>query len=77
MTGALVCLWVVYIGALEHTELRGRHLGAFQEELYRGVECEVRVGGILSDPFEVTTGRAWDKGVYFHRRSSYCILMVW
>ena len=35
--------------------LRGR-LGAFLEELYSGVKCEVRVGEVLSDPFEVTMG---------------------
>ena len=31
-------------------------LEVFLEELYRGVECEVRVGEVLSDPLEVTTG---------------------
>ena len=36
-------------------ELRGQ-LGAFLEELYSGVECEVRVSDVLSDPFEVMTG---------------------
>ena len=43
------------LNCLEHLELRGR-LGAFLEELYRGVECEVMVGEVLSDPFEVMKG---------------------
>ena len=43
------------LDCLEHLRLRGQ-LGAFLEELYREVECEVRVGEVLSDPFEVTTG---------------------
>ena len=40
---------------LEQMELKG-HLGVFLQELYRGVECEVRVGEYLSEPFEVTSG---------------------
>ena len=36
-------------------ELKGR-LKVFLQELYRGVECEVRVGEYLSEPFEVTSG---------------------
>ena len=40
------------LDCLEHLGLRGR-LGV---ELYSGVECEVRVGKVLSNPFEVTTG---------------------
>ena len=36
-------------------ELKGR-LGVFLQELYRRVECEVRVGEYLSEPFEVTSG---------------------
>ena len=40
---------------LDYLELRGR-LGAFLEEPYRGVECEVRFGEVLKDPFEVTMG---------------------
>ena len=40
---------------LEQMELKGR-LGVFLQELYRGVECEVRVGEYLSEPFEVTSG---------------------
>ena len=43
------------LDCLKHLGLRGR-LGAFLEELYSGVECEVRVGEELSNPFEVTTG---------------------
>ena len=43
------------LDCLEHLELRG-WLGVFLEELYRGVEWEVRVGEVLSDSFEVTTG---------------------
>ena len=31
-------------------------MGVFLQELYRGVECKVRVGEYLSEPFEVTTG---------------------
>ena len=45
------------LDCLEHLELRGQ-LGAFREELYRGVECEVRVGDVLSNPFVVTTLRS-------------------
>ena len=36
-------------------ELKGR-LGVFLQELCRGVECEVKVGEYLSEPFEVTSG---------------------
>ena len=43
------------LDCLEQLGLRG-WLGAFLEELYSGVECEVKVGKVLSDPFEVTTG---------------------
>ena len=43
------------LDCLKHLGLRGR-LGAFLEELYSGVECEVRIGEELSNPFEVTTG---------------------
>ena len=42
------------LDCLEQLGLRGQ-LGAFLEELYSGVVCEVRVGEVLSDPFEVTT----------------------
>ena len=37
------------LDCLEHLGLRGR-LGAFLEELYRRIECEVRVDEVLSDP---------------------------
>ena len=40
---------------LEPLNLRGQ-LGAYLEELYRGLECEVRVSEVLRDPFEVTMG---------------------
>ena len=40
---------------LEQLEFKGR-LGVFLQELYRGVECEVRVREYLSEPFEVTSG---------------------
>ena len=40
---------------LEHLGRRGR-LRVFLEELYSGVECEVRVGEVLSNSFEVTMG---------------------
>ena len=43
------------LDCLDHLELRGR-LGSFLEELYSGVECEIRVSEVLSDPFEVMTG---------------------
>ena len=47
--------WEEMLDCLEQLGLRG-WLGAFLEELYSGVECEVKVGKVLSDPFEVTTG---------------------
>ena len=40
---------------LEQMELKG-HLGVFLQELYRGVQCEVKVGEYLSEPSEVTSG---------------------
>ena len=36
-------------------KLKGR-LAVFLQELNRGVECEVKVGEYLSEPFEVTSG---------------------
>ena len=47
--------WETMLDCLEHLGPRGQ-LGAFLEELYRGVKCEVRISEVLSDPFEVTTG---------------------
>ena len=47
--------WEKMLDCLEHLGLRVR-LGAFLEELYSGVECEVRVSEVLSNPCEVTTG---------------------
>ena len=43
------------LDCLEHLEQRSQ-LGDFLTELYRGVECEVRVSDVMSNPFEVTTG---------------------
>ncbi len=43
------------LDCLEHLRLRDQ-LGAFLEELYSGVECEVTVDEVLSDLFEVMTG---------------------
>ena len=47
--------WQKMLDCLEHVGLKG-WLEAFLEELYKGVECEVRVGEVLSDRFEVRQG---------------------
>ena len=49
-------LWTGKIARLSGALGTERSAGNFLEELYRGVEWEVRVGEVLSDSFEVTTG---------------------